>query len=72
MSSKQDDVSIWLPIYIGEMLAMTARFSTEQIGALYLLMMDYWKNGAYHTIIKSLLPSLDCQLLRPKPLLSCF
>ena len=39
------DVGIWLPIYIGEMLAMTTRFSTEQIGALYLLMMDYWKNG---------------------------
>lgn len=43
--SKSDDVGIWLPIYIGEMLAMTMRFSTEQIGALYLLMMDYWKNG---------------------------
>ena len=41
----KDDVGIWLPIYIGEMLAMTTRFSTEQIGALYLLMMDYWKNG---------------------------
>lgn len=45
MMSKSDDVGIWLPIYIGEMLAMTTRFSTEQIGALYLLMMDYWKNG---------------------------
>lgn len=45
MSSKQDDIGIWLPIYIGEMLAMTTRFNTEQIGALYLLMMDYWKNG---------------------------
>ncbi|WP_201617536.1 hypothetical protein [Psychrobacter immobilis] len=43
--SKSDDVGIWLPIYIGEMLAMTMRFSTEQIGALYLLIMDYWKNG---------------------------
>ena len=43
--SKSDDVGIWLPVYIGEMLAMTTRFSTEQIGALYLLMMDYWKNG---------------------------
>ena len=41
----KDDVGIWLPVYIGEMLAMTTRFSTEQIGALYLLMMDYWKNG---------------------------
>lgn len=43
--SKSDDVGIWLPVYIGEMLAMTTRFSTEQIGALHLLMMDYWKNG---------------------------
>lgn len=43
--SKSDDVGIWLPVYIGEMLAMTTRFSTEQVGALYLLMMDYWKNG---------------------------
>jgi uncharacterized protein YdaU (DUF1376 family) len=42
---KSNDVGIWLPIYIGEMLAMTTRFSTEQVGALYLLMMDYWKNG---------------------------
>lgn len=43
--SKSDDVGIWLPVYIGDMLAMTTRFSTEQVGALYLLMMDYWKNG---------------------------
>lgn len=43
--SKSNDVGIWLPVYIGEMLAMTTRFSTEQIGALHLLMMDYWKNG---------------------------
>lgn len=43
--SKSDDVGIWLPVYIGEILAMTTRFSTEQIGAFYLLMMDYWKNG---------------------------
>lgn len=43
--SKSDDVCIWLPVYIGEMLAMTTRLNTEQIGALHLLMMDYWKNG---------------------------
>ncbi|PKG34185.1 DUF1376 domain-containing protein [Psychrobacter sp. Sarcosine-3u-12] len=43
--SKSDNVDIWLPIYIGDMLAMTTRFSTEQVGALYLLIMDYWKNG---------------------------
>lgn len=43
--SKQDDVSIWMPIYIGDILAMTTRLTTEQVGGLYLLMMDYWKNG---------------------------
>ncbi|WP_352339061.1 DUF1376 domain-containing protein [Psychrobacter sp. 16-MNA-CIBAN-0192] len=43
--NQSDDVGIWLPVYIGEMLAMTTRLSTEQIGAFYLLMMDYWKNG---------------------------
>ena len=42
----KDDVSIWMPIYIGDILAMTTRLTTEQVGALYLLMMDYWKNGA--------------------------
>lgn len=44
--SSEKDVSIWLPIYIGEMLSMTTRLTTEQIGGLYLLMLDYWKNGA--------------------------
>lgn len=44
--SNSDEVGIWLPVYIGEMLAMTTRFTTEQVGAFYLLMMDYWKNGA--------------------------
>lgn len=43
--SKIDNVDIWLPVYIGEMLAIITRFNTEQIGALHLLMMDYWKNG---------------------------
>ena len=55
--SRLDDVGIWLPVYIGEMLAMTTRFSTEQVGAFYLLMMDYWKNGAIphdHKIIAAI------------------
>ena len=55
--SKLDEVGIWLPVYIGEMLAMTTRFSTEQVGAFYLLMMDYWKNGAIphdHKIIAAI------------------
>ena len=41
-----NDVGIWMPIYIGDMLAKTTRLTTEQIGATYLLMMDYWKNGS--------------------------
>lgn len=49
---KKDDVSIWLPLYIGDMLAMTTRLSTEQVGALILLMMDYWKNGAIPNDLK--------------------
>jgi uncharacterized protein YdaU (DUF1376 family) len=39
------DVDIWMPIYIGDMLAKTTRMTTEQIGASFLLMMDYWRNG---------------------------
>ena len=41
-----NDVGIWMPIYIGDMLSKTTRLTTEQIGATYLLMMDYWKNGS--------------------------
>lgn len=40
------EVDIWMPIYIGDMLAKTTRMTTEQIGASFLLMMDYWRNGA--------------------------
>lgn len=50
--SKQDDVSIWMPIYIGDILAMTTRLTTEQVGGLYLLMMDYWKNGVIPNDVK--------------------
>lgn len=49
----KEDVSIWLPVYIGDMLAMTTRLSTEQIGGLYLLMMDYWKNGTIPNDVKT-------------------
>ncbi|AUX87033.1 hypothetical protein C3F34_13990 [Acinetobacter sp. ACNIH2] len=40
------EVEIWMPIYIGDILAKTTRMTTEQIGASFLLMMDYWRNGA--------------------------
>jgi len=39
------EVDIWMPVYIGDMLAKTTRMTTEQIGASFLLMMDYWRNG---------------------------
>lgn len=40
------EVDIWMPVYIGDMLAKTTRMTTEQIGASFLLLMDYWRNGA--------------------------
>ena len=40
------DVEIWMPVYIGDMLAKTTRMTTEQIGASFLLLMDYWRNGS--------------------------
>jgi uncharacterized protein YdaU (DUF1376 family) len=40
------DISIWMPLYIGDLQAKFARMTVEQIGATLLLMMDFWKNGA--------------------------
>ena len=38
-------ISIWMPLYIGDLQAKFARMTAEQIGATLLLMMDFWKNG---------------------------
>ena len=40
------DTSIWMPIYIGDLQSKFARMTPEQVGATFLLMMDFWKNGA--------------------------
>lgn len=41
--SKQTDM--WMPIVIGDYLRDTQRLTTEQHGAYFLLLLDYWTNG---------------------------
>lgn len=44
-SGPESDVGIWMPVYLGDYLAETQRLSTEQHGAYFLMLIDYWRNG---------------------------
>lgn len=37
--------SMWMPIYIGDYLGDTQRLTTEQHGAYFLIILDYWRSG---------------------------
>ncbi|MGE4321943.1 MAG: YdaU family protein [Sphingobium sp.] len=39
------EASAWMPFYIGDYLGDTQRLTTEQHGAYFLLILDYWRNG---------------------------
>jgi uncharacterized protein YdaU (DUF1376 family) len=56
MTRTTNSTKLWMPVYVADYLADTARLTTEQHGAHLLLLFDYWRNGA--------LPDDDATLAR--------
>lgn len=69
---KQD---IWMPIVIGDYLGDTQRLTTEQHGAYFLLLMDYWRNGpppADDEVLRSITRLKTARFLKHKSILLSF